>query len=321
MIYVIQGNEECFIRNKISEIIKENQGELIRFDGLDKNFTVDIMLEACNGNTLFSEGSIVLVDQPYFLIRKVNEGDTEKLEQYFQNPVYETQLILYTLLDNFNSRLKTYKAAVSNAQLIRLDSLDYKNFNTYVRQRIKEEKLDINNDTAFMLNNLCKRSATLLNQNLEILKLYPEKITSQVISHLCTASDENDSFEMINSLTNRDISKAISCERKLLSQNDSVLSVIGLLSSQLRFLYYISYLLAKGKKKSEIMDEANISDYRYGKAIETLKNLKMRQIIELLAKLSDLDCQCKSDNSVGDNTRFELFILNLLRKGNNYAGD
>ena len=41
----------------------------------------------------------------------------------------------------------------------------------------------------------------------------------------------------------------------------------------------------------------------------------MNQIIELLAKLSDLDLKCKSDSSVQENTRFEMFILELLQKG------
>ena len=171
-----------------------------------------------------------------------------------------------------------------------------------------------------VLNNICKRNATLFNRNLEILKLYPEKITPEVINKLCTASDENDSFDMVNALTNRDISKTISIERKLLSENDSALSVIGLLAGQLRFLYQIAYYQSIGKKKNKIIEICNINEYRYNKAQETLKNLTMNQIIELLNKLSENDIACKSDNSIPDSSRFELFILDLLKKGN-YAGN
>ena len=136
----------------------------------------------------------------------------------------------------------------------------------------------------------------------------------KVVNKLCTASDNNDSFDLINSITNKDISTAISIERKMLNENDSALSVIGLLSGQLRYLYQIAYYVSIGKKKTEIMELCGIgNDYRYNKALETLKVLDSRKIIELLYKLSELDIKCKSDNSISDNSRFELFILELLK--------
>ena len=314
MIYIIDGQEEYFIREKLNSIIKENGNDPIRYDGRDKEFSIDQVVESCLGNSLFSNGSLVLVEEPDFLIKKVDEKKLNSLLDYVNKPVYETDLVFYTYQNNFNNRLKVFKLICENAELITLNSYDYKNFNTYVRSRIVEEGLNINNEAIFALNNLCKRSATLLNKNLEVLKLYPEQITVQVINKLCTASDDNDSFELINALTNKDISKAITIERKMLSDNDSALSVIGLLSSQLRYLYQIAYYVSVGKKKKEIMDICNINDYRYNKAMETINILNMKQIISLLAKLSELDIKCKSDNSISDNSRFELFILELLRK-------
>lgn len=314
MIYIITGEEECFIRDKISEIIKQNGNDPIRFDGRDKDFSYDAMVDSCLGNSLFSSGSLVLVEEPDFLIKKVDDKKLESVYAYVEKPVYETDLVFYTYQNNFNSRLKSFKTINENAQLITLNSFDFKNFNSYVRTRLNEEGLKLNSDAIILLSNICKRSATLLNSNLEVLKLYPEQINVQVISKLCSASDDNDSFELINALTNRDISKAISTERKLLSENDSALSVIGLLASQLRYLYQIAYYVSAGKKKGEIMELCNINEYRYNKAIQTINILDKRQIIRLLSQLSDLDIKCKSDNSVSDNSRFELFILELLKK-------
>ena len=68
-------------------------------------------------------------------------------------------------------------------------------FNNYVKERIKQENININNDALNLLNTICKRDATLLNQNLEILSLYPEKITTQVINKLCVASDTLPAYE------------------------------------------------------------------------------------------------------------------------------
>ena len=315
MIYIIQGQEECFIKDKIKEIVSGQESEVTSFDGSDKSFSISQVLEACTGNSLFSSGSIVLVDQPYFLIKKSDEKEIKELLDYCKKPLYDTQLIFYTYLNNFNSKLKAYKQIAENAQVFNLNSLDYKNFSTYVRTRINEEKLRMSNDAAYYLNTICKRNATLLNKNLEVLKLYPEKIDGKVISKLCTASDENESFDLINAITSKDVSKAVSIERRMLNENDSALSVIGLLANQLRFLYQIAYLQSINKNRREILEICNIQDYRLNKANEALNVLNMDQIMELLKKLSELEFSCKMDNSIPDSTRFELFIMELLKKG------
>lgn len=320
MIYIVEGEEELFIKQKLNQICNVNDAQIINFDGNDKNFNMNEMIDACLGNSLFSNKTIVLVKDAPFLTKKVDDKLLQPLIEYVDNPVFETELVFYSLENKLNSRLKAYKAISKNAQLCELNSYDYKNFNTYVNQQINFNQLNINRDAAYLLNTICKRNATLLNRNIEILKNYPGLITSEVIDKLCTASDDEDSFEMINALTNKDISKAISIERKLMNDNDSINSVIGLLAFQLRFLYHLSYLISVGKKKSEIIDITKCSEGRYNKSVLTLKRLNMKEIINLLSLLSDLDISCKNDSTISDKSRFELFILNLLKK-DSYASN
>lgn len=320
MLYIIEGEEQVFIKKKINEIIAKQQAEIVEFDGNNKNFDLLDMINACKSNNLFSEKTIVLVKDAPFLTKKIDEKELKPLFDYVENPLYETDLIFYSLDNNHNSKLKAYKTILKNAQLFVLDSFDYKNFNTYVNQQCNLYNLKINNDAIYLLNTICKRDATLLNQNIEILSNYPEVITTQVIRKLCTASDDNNSFDMINAIVNNDISKAIAIERSMLSENDSIISIIGLLASQLRFLYQLSYYLSLGKNKNEILEITKCSEGRYNKSVESLRKLDMNKIIYLLSELSHIDILCKSDNSVSDITRFELFILNLMKE-NTYASN
>ncbi|MCR4634066.1 MAG: DNA polymerase III subunit delta [Erysipelotrichaceae bacterium] len=314
MIYILQGQEPLFIKEKIDEIVSSSEGELYSFDGSDKELSIASLMEACEGNSLFSNGTIVLVDQPFFLIKKCDERQLQELLDYVKKPLYDTQLVFYTYADNFNSKLKIYKQIAANAQVIDLKHLDYKNFSNYVRSRITEEKLDITSDALYLLNSICKRDATLFNANLEVLKLYPGKIDPKAVNKLCTASDDNDSFDMINALTNKDLSKAVNLERKLMSQSDSIFGVIGLLANQLRFLYQIAYYESQNRSRKEILEITGANEYRLNKANDTLNILKKEKIIELLKKLSDLDITLKSDNSISDQSRFELFLLEFLKK-------
>lgn len=315
MIYLLQGSEEYFIREKLAAICSQDDYDIIRFDSSDKDLSMADIIDACSGNSLFAKGTIVLVRDPYFLSKKADDKELEILADYVHHPLYETELVFYTFANNFNSKLKAYKLISENAQILNFNSYDYKNFNNYVRSRLSEEKLNLDKDSVFYLTNLCKRSATLLNQNIEILKLYPDKIDKNAVAALCSTGDDNDSFELINALTRREVSKAIACEQKMFSQNDSILSIVGLLANQLRFLYQIAYYQSKGKKKKEIMELTNISDYRYSKACESLNTLNLEQIMYLLKKLSELDIACKSASAIPDKLALELFIVNLSRNG------
>ena len=320
MIYIIEGEEELFIKNKINEICNVEDTEIIKFDGNSKDFSIQNMLDSCMGNSLFAQKSIVLVKDAPFLTKKYEDKELKALLEYVENPLYEIDLVFYSFENKLNGKLKAYKTISKNAQKFELNSYDYKNFNTLVNQYVNRYKLNINNDAIYLLNTICKRNATLLNQNIQVLLNYPDKITVDVINKLCTASDDNNSFEMINALTAKDISKAISLERRMLKENDSVISIIGLLASQLRFLYQLSYYNSIGMKKDEIIDITKCSETRYKMSLDTLRKLKLDQIIELLNALSDLDIKCKTDNSVSDTSRFELFILDLLKAGN-YASN
>lgn len=313
MIYLIDGNEPLFIEEKIAEMKRKNLGDIIKIDGNDKDFNIDSIVDICLSNNLFGQNNLVLVKDAPFLNKKYDDKALKPLLDYVENPIYETDLVFYSLENKINNKLKAYKAIYKNAQRFELNSLDYRNFDTYVNQQINVNHLDINKDAIYLLNTICKRNATLLKQNIEILKNYPGPITSQVVEKLCTANEDNDSFELINALTNKDVSKAISIERKIMNDNDSIMSVIGLLASQLRFLYQLSYLVSKGKKKSEIIQEMNCSETRYKMSVETIQKLNTRKIIELLDKLSKLDIECKSNISINDKSRFELFILELLK--------
>ena len=312
MIYVIKGSEQCFILDKVKEICLDTT-EVLKFDGSSKDFSIDEMLESCQSNSLFADKVTVVVKDPTFLIKKIDDKDAERILEYIHHPLYETDLVLYTLEDKFNTKLKMYKEVCDNAELMVFDELDYKNFGNYVNRKLNEKNLKLNKACVFQLTNLCKRDATLLNANIELLSLYPDNIDINVINKLCTSSDDNISFDLINAITAKDVTKAIATERKLLRDNETA-GIIALLASQLRNLYTIAYLKENGYKKNEIMKEVNYTEYRLNLALQTLKNLDMKRIIEMLSELSKLDILYKTDNSISDNSRFELFILGMLKK-------
>ena len=314
MIYVIKGSEELAIRKQIDKICEGEDLDVVRING-DDEFLIDEIIDACNGKSLFASKSIVLVKDPYFLINKVDENKLEKFYKYLENPAYDSDLVLYSLEDKINTKLKAYKKVIENAELFNFEEYDRKQFNSFAYYELNVSKLDINKDAANLLIDICRNNSSLFMQNIEVLKNYPGKIDNDVVNRLCTASDDINSFDLINAITDNDLDKAINLERIMLDKSDNgFLGIIALLSGQLRFLYQFSYLLSKNYDKKAILDEMKMSDYRYSKSLETIKKLKMPQILEMLKSLSDLDIACKSDFSLKDSSKFELLIIQLLMK-------
>ena len=314
MIYVIKGSEELAIRKQIDKICQGEDLDIVRISG-DDEFLIDEIIDACNGKSLFASKSIVLVKDPYFLINKVDENKLEKFYKYLENPAYDSDLVLYSLEDKINTKLKAYKKVIENAELFNFEEYDRKQFNSFAYYELNASKLDINKEAVYLLIDICRNDSSLFMQNIEVLKNYPGKIDSDVINKLCTASDDINSFDLINAITDNDLDKAINLERIMLeNSDDGILGIISLLAGQLRFLYQFSYLLSKNYDKKAILDEMKMSDYRYSKSLETIKKLKMPQILEMLKSLSDLDIACKSDFSLKDSSKFELLIIQLLMK-------
>jgi len=314
MIYVMHGSEPYFIQEKINDLIKSSNAEVIKLNGNDNVFSVDYMIDCCNGNSLLNDKTCVLVKDPQFLIKKSDDKTIESIINYVSQPLYETDLILYTFENNFNTRLNAYKNICDNARVFKLDSLDYKNFNSYCYARLNEIGLELNKDLVYQLISMCKRNASLFNTNIEILKLYPNKIDTEVISKLCTSSDLNNIYEMIDAITLSDQSKAIFLFRKLINENESVLGIIALLSNTLRMTYTVGYMQDDNISRKDIYDMIGGKPFVVDKCFDILKKTKKEKILKFLNDLSIIDCQIKSDTTIDDKYRFEMFILKTLKK-------
>lgn len=315
MISIVFGDESYLIEKKLKEICSRNKEALLtRFDGLDSNFNLSDVISTCKNVNIFSSSNLVFVKDPLFLTKKIDDDYTELIE-YCHKPVYETDLVFYTYNNNFQERLKIFKDISSNADVIKLNKLDSKNFYSYANASISEAKLNITKDAINYLINAVNYDLSLLYRNIDILKLYPDTIDLNVISKLISYSDEEDIYNLINALTNRNVSASIKSLNKLLNNDESILGIIALLSNQLRFLYMVDYYRSLGKKNNEIMNLVNTkSSYRIEKAIETLRKLNYKDIEYLLSKLSDLDYKCKFNSDLDQKLEFELFITGLFDK-------
>lgn len=313
MIYIISGSESYLIDKKLNEIInKDKDFDLIKLDGSSKTFSYRELLDTITSVGLFSNKSLVLLKDPVFFKKKVEDKELDELIEYCKNPLYENDLVFYTYEDDFKKILKAYKDISKNAEVIDC-KIEAKNFNIECINILKARNIKMTKEAFNLLVNMCNNSLSLFNQNIDVLALYPEKIDESVINGLCVGSSEENVFNLINSLTSKDVTNSIKYANRILANDNNINGLIALLANQLHFLYEVSYYDSIGDDVYTIMDKTNSKkQYRIDMAFKTLRNLNRKEIMSLLNKLSDLDFKGKVNSDIDDKLRLELFIVGLM---------
>jgi len=317
MIYLLEGNEPYLIKQKIRNIVPFNDvdSSIYEFNGNDKDFNINDVLASCDGISLLSSKAYVLVMDPPFLIKK-DDKDIDQFLNYCLKPNYETDLIIYTYDNLFNRTLKSYKTIIKNAEHIICDQLDNYNFKSSCKQYVLKKKLNIKDDALNTLINKCNCSTTTFIANVDILENYPCSIDEKCVEKLCSYDITEDIFNLINNLSSLNITKSIEILHNLYNHDFSVFYIIATLSSQLRFIYEVSYYYEKGYLSNKIANVLNANQYRVDMTLKRMVGLNTDTIIEILSKLSKLDELNKLDSSIEPNDRFELFIIKNFRSNN-----
>ena len=315
MIYIISGSDSYLIDQKLNEIIKQNKdADVIKVDASGKNFSYYEVLDSIGSVGLFASSSIVLVKDPSILKRKVdNDLSVEQLIEYCKKPIYENVLVFYTYENDFKKTLKTYKDISKNADVIEL-KVDPKNFYSLCLDVAKKYSFKLDNNCFNIVYKACNNSLALFKQNMDILELYPDKITQDVVDTLLISSNEENVFNLINALTNKKVSDSIYFAKRILSNDSNINGLISLLAGQLRFLYEVSFWSKTDSNPNYIADKMDVkSVYRVQKAFESLRYLKGNEIMSLLDKLANLDYKSKVNSDYDDTLKLELFIVGMIR--------
>lgn len=317
MIYLIDGEEEYLINRNINKIINDNKdSEISRFNGEDKNFRINDFLDIIDSVGLFANKSLVIIKDPYFLKRKVDENETKRLLKYCENPIYENDLVFYTLNDKFNNTLKIFKEISKNAQYIKCEKLNNKDFYQECLNILNDRKIKLEKYLANRLINSCANSLMTFIKYLEIIELYNDNITEEVLDAMIVDVSLDNIYTLINALTSKNVSLSFTLLKKFFNQDENINGLVASLAREIRFLYEINYYNEMHLSMNEILDRTNnTKSFRIQKALENLRKLTANEILNLLNKMSDLDYLLKSNYDLDPKLQFELFVLNLLGDG------
>lgn len=314
MNYVLYGEESYRLKKTLKTIISkyiqdESDLNLVTYDAATSD--MEVILEDAMTIPFFQDYKVIVVYHANFLSTNNDTGiDPNVLSDYVDHPMDSTVLILVGDFQKLDSRKKIVKRIKESWKVLEFKKLDELAKQTYVREELKNRKISINDAGFQELLRRLPLDMESIQRELEKLELYGEDITYDVITHLVTRPLEDNVFDLVHAVVEKDKRKAFQIYRDLCVVNTDAIYLIALLSSQFRFLFQVKILMNQGRSKEDIVTELHAHPYRVKLAMNDVSRLSNSYLMQMLAKLATLDQQLKAgliDKKIG----FELFLIEL----------
>lgn len=329
MIYLLDGKETYFLAKKKHSLIEEARVEeenIITIDGSNAtHFSMRDVLQYCDTISLFGEGRIVIVDNPFFLnssgpkrgSKKGSEKDSiaDLLDQYCSHPSDTTDLILYCYGYDADKRTKEFQILNQyvNKTLTHLHfgELSPQELNNTIQKELSQHGLNLTKDALDELKLRIGTRTSDLYKALEKLILFDKKeLNLEDIQHLVSANTEVDIWKFGNAFLKGQYEQAIRAYHDLFDiERLTPSGIIPILSSQIRGVYNSVKCNELGMAEAAIKKQTGRMYPNLD--IQSAGSHNSDDLLQILADLADMDQGIKSGR-YNDTEIFETFMLRYL---------
>lgn len=205
------------------------------FDQFDGSQTsASKIVHAANTLPFMSEKRLVIVKD----VDKLSSEDASKLAKYVENPSESTCLVLVARSVNKASRL--YKVAEKSGEIAEysLKKLN-KSPNVWIKEQFSERGKLVSDAVARFILHEVGVDLQRLSVEIEKISLYHESdriVDPQDIEPVIARSYETSVFDLVDSIGERNIQKAIENLQHLLQQKEAPLGILNLIARHFRLL-------------------------------------------------------------------------------------
>ena len=315
MVYLLYGNENTMIKNRIKKIRKElfngEEENIVNFD-LDKD-SIGNLIDEMNQMFIYGSAKLIIADNANFFVSDIksrkNDQIFSELLSAIENLDENTHLIFVVHGSKISLKNTIYSKILKDGKVLEFKDIQKSDWPIYAGQFFKKRNISISQDA---LNELIKRANNDLSVfNNEASKLILYKINNIELADveaLVPQNLEDDVFKIMNSLNNGEKKEALKVYYDLRVKNIEPVTLINLFSSSILFMLNVKNLLLNNYKVDEIAKITGSSAGRIYITQKNVKNYKPEFFIDKLTKLAELDKDIKHsriDRFVG----FERFLI------------
>ena len=308
--YLIYGLDEYLINKEIDKIIKKNnidKNSIIKYS-LNED-SIDNILEDANTFNLFSDTKLIIVNDSN-IFTSSNEVDTDKIISYLNNYNDKSYLIFTLLGDKIDNRKKITKIMSDKGNIINLNKKEVDT--NYIISYLKENCYQIKISEARMILNKIGNNLSSINNELDKLMLYKLEdkiIDKNSINLLINENIDSSLFALVDSITNKDKNKMLRLYHECLLESDPIM-IINMLANKYILLYQVKRLISDGYSDDRIAKELEVHPYPVKLARNMCYSYSVKEILDIILKLANLDKDIKLGNVNGE-VWLEFLLLSI----------
>lgn len=316
-VYLITGKEQVFIKDiqaAFKDIMSPEERDM-NFSNFDLEETplADVINESISA-PFFGERRLVFVAHPYFLtgerVKNVVEQNVDLLLKYIQNPTPSTIMVIFASYDKLDARKKIVKQLKKSAITVNAGQMEGPILIRTINNDLKVAGFEIEPAALDLLVNKTKGNYSLITNQLNKLKMYAlqtKKIDQAAVSALVPQSLEDNVFDLMTEILNKNIYKAEELYNQFLLQKIDPILLVAIIISQLRLLIQVKILSEKGLTEGTIAKNLRLNPYRVKYSYRQARTLNRKRLQIMYDDIVNLDYQIKSGQ--GDKELlFDLFI-------------
>ena len=247
--YFFYGSESYLVDSIVSQIgsrfLGDVQKEINYFLRYAPDTSIDEILSLCAGSGLFSSRKLVV----YKDFQNLRNPNVKKMAKYLERPNPDICLVIIARTDQI--RFTKYEQLQGTMIVVSVEPLQEKDLATLVRKEFKEHNKGITDDgiesLLFLVGNQIHDLKTEIAQ---VCNFYQEKdkIDAKDVEEIVGVFVNQNIFDYINAIAQKDLSRAIFILHNLLERGESPFSFIALLLRHISVLWKIYGMYKSGMR-------------------------------------------------------------------------
>ncbi|SET65216.1 DNA polymerase III, delta subunit [Salinibacillus kushneri] len=324
-LYLLFGSESYLIQDLqhkiIHSVLEEQPEQGLNFNTFDLEETPvqEAILDA-ETFPFFGDRKVLVLKNASFFKAKPDktkvEHDLSVLENYLENPVDYTNIILIAPYEKIDERKKIIKKLKNTGRVVKCDSPKEYELKSWIDMLAKDLNVHIEPEASQKLIEEVGTELMAVQKELEKFSLYVhegEPITREIVEKLVSRHTESSAFKMIDALMKKDITEAISVFKDLTMRNEEPIALVALLASQIRLILHCKLMKNKGYTKQQMDKQIKAHPYAIKMALDRERYFSVEQLYEMMNLLTNTDEQMKT-GEMEKELAFELLLYRFMEK-------
>lgn len=315
-IYFLMGEEPYYI-DKLSDYIEEN---ILSEDEKGFNQTVlygrDVTIEDIVGTAkrypMMAERQVVIVKEAQDLTKTI-----DKLENYAENPMPSTVLVICYKYKTLDKRKKVTKLLAKNGLVYESKKLYENQVGQWITRVLQGKNYTIEPKANAMLVEFLGNDLSKINNELEKLQIILPKgsqITAKSIEENIGFSKDFNVFELRKSLGERNQLKSYQIVNYFAEnpKDNNIVMVVGLVFSF--FVQILKYHGLKDKNPNNVAKVLGVNPFFLKDYDIALKNYPMKKVSQIIATMRSIDVKSKGvgANALPLNDLYKEMLLGIF---------